>query len=114
MEAYGIVVIVVPALTVLGIIALPEIMKHRLEMAKVRRGADSGVDNSAELDALRKRCEALEKRCEKLEEQVVDAHAQLADERRQLDSRLASILPDTLPAENRTANPAAARVKTML
>lgn len=80
---------------VMGIVVLPKILlRHRLEMAKLRRGQDdSRQDRSAEIDALRKRCDALEKRCEELQLQVTDAHAQLADERRQLDLRLANMLP---------------------
>jgi hypothetical protein len=96
------------------VVVLPRLLRHKLEMAKVRSGAVVVNDNSAELVALRTRCEALEKRCEKLEEQVVDAHAQLADERRQLDTKLASMLPESFPTGNSAEKRSEIPVKTMM
>ena len=78
-----------------GIVALVLILKHKRDLAKIANG--TGAD-SADVNALRTRCDSLEKRCEKLEEQVISAHTQLADERRELDHKLASMLPDAGPA----------------
>ena len=68
-----------------------EIRAHQLEMAGIKTG--NAAPSSAELDKLRERCDALEQRCTKLEAQLLDAHALLADEQRELDKKLASILP---------------------
>jgi hypothetical protein len=46
------------------------------------------------VESLTQRVEALEKQCAKLQEQMLDAHTLLADEQRQLDHKLAAILPE--------------------
>ena len=68
---------------------IPLLLAHAREMEQMKRGANSGTD------ALHDRVAALEQRCAKLEEQVTEAHLLLADEQRQMDQKLAAILPDT-------------------
>lgn len=62
-------------------------MYFRYEALKLK--SKSG---GAEVEA-QKRIEALEAKCEKLQEQVTEAHALLVDERRQLDRKLAAMIP---------------------
>ncbi len=92
LSGFEIVLIVIGSSAVIS-----ELLKHRLAMAKARNGQSTSVDHSVELEALRQRCASLEKRCDDLQLQVTDAHAQLTDERRELDRRLASVLPDDVP-----------------
>ena len=76
------------------VIGLPVWLYHRREVLKMKGTA------KGETTSLSQRVAALEKRCEKLEEQVTQAHLLLADEQRQMDRKLAAMLPDAdSPAE---------------
>ena len=103
-EVFGLMVIAGAVIVVTQLI-----LEHRLSMAKARNGQGSSVDHSAELEALRERCVNLEKRCDELQLQVTDAHSQLTDERRDLDRRLASVLPDEAPQDTQQRKPFAAK-----
>lgn len=87
--------ITIPAIAMAMVVAvifitkgLPLVLAHQREWAQTRRGANSGTDE------LRDRVAALGQRCTKLEEQITEAHVLLADEQRQMDKKLAAILPD--------------------
>jgi hypothetical protein len=94
--AFFCIVVGLPVCCIFGLPWLARIrrenLEHAREMARIKAGKEEG-QNGSELQQLRERCDALEKRCAKLEEQVTEAHALLVDEQRQLDKKLANILP---------------------
>ena len=71
------------------VVAFPCWLYHRRVMVRLKG------TNAREMAHMREKIMALQQRCEKLEEQVSTAHMLLADEQRQLDRKLASLLPDS-------------------
>ena len=99
-----------PILGFFGSFVLKAVLEHRVRLVELNGRQNKG---SSESPDLRARCEALEKRCEKLEEQLLAVHADLADERRQLDRKLATVLPDMPVSEEGAARNRDERVKTI-
>ena len=77
--------------------------KHREQIVKLKATAQTEKTDDKQVQ-LAARVEALEKQCAKLQEQVLIAHEQLADERRQLDNKLAAILPE-ISSETKAPRP---------
>ncbi|MCY3023626.1 MAG: hypothetical protein NTW87_31995 [Planctomycetota bacterium] len=70
------------------VVGLPVWLYHRREVLRMKGLARN------ETAAVSQRVTALESRCDTLEERVTEAHVLLADEQRQMDRRLAAMLPD--------------------
>ncbi|MGD0090459.1 MAG: hypothetical protein ABSE73_11115 [Planctomycetota bacterium] len=62
------------------------------------KASKTGAAAGGKVESLEQRLAALEKQCARLEEQVLQAHVLLADEQRQLDHKLAAILPEATSA----------------
>jgi hypothetical protein len=89
---FGIAGLGVVAVFFIFVIGLPVYLYHRREVMRLKG------TQAREVSKLTERIESLDKRCQKLEEQVTAAHLLLDDERRQMDRKLATMLPDT-PSE---------------